>query len=295
MIATIHELLQHKAAGNDAYKSGKHAEAVEHYTAAISCSVESRPFAAICFCNRAAGYRSMGQIIEAIADCCIAVALDGNYYKAISRRAMLYEMIRDYGQAVSDLQKLASVLSKELDKKTNQPGTDYLSELRQARLKLSEMEEAARNEIPLNMYLILGVDPSASASDIKKAFRKAALKYHPDKVGQSLIKTENPDDEMWKEIAEEVHKDADRLFKMIGEAYAILSDAAKRARYDMEEEMRNAHARGNINASNTSKMYSDFHYQTYDRGSNRRNWHDPWRSFASSPRGSETSRYNWYS
>ncbi|KAL0390783.1 UNVERIFIED_CONTAM: Ubiquitin carboxyl-terminal hydrolase 24 [Sesamum calycinum] len=251
LIGIIRELLHHKAAGNEAYKSGKHAEAVEHYTAAISCSVESRPFSAICFCNRAAAYRAMGQILDAIADCCLAIALDGSYYKALSRRASLYEMIRDYGQAVADLQKLVSLLTKEVDKKTNQSGafdkTDCVTELRQARMKLSEMEEACRNDIPLNMYLILGVDPSASASDIKKAYRKAALKYHPDKAGQSLVRNENPDDGIWKEIADEVHKDADRLFKMIGEAYAVLSDPTKRSQYDLEEEMRNAPNRGNAN------------------------------------------------
>lgn len=68
-------------------------------------------------------------------------------------------MIRDYGQAVSDLQKLISLLTKEVDKKTNQSGSsdkmDSMNELRQARLKLLEMEEAARNEISLNMYRIL--------------------------------------------------------------------------------------------------------------------------------------------
>lgn len=72
---------------------------------------------------------------------------------------MLYETIRDYGQAVADLQKLVSLLTEELDKKTNQSGksdkVDTVNELRQARLKLLEMEEATRNEIPLNMYLIL--------------------------------------------------------------------------------------------------------------------------------------------
>ncbi|KAK4408293.1 Ubiquitin carboxyl-terminal hydrolase 24 [Sesamum angolense] len=295
LIGIIRELLHHKAAGNEAYKSGKHVEAVEHYTAAISCSVESRPFSAICFCNRAAAYRAMGQILDAIADCCLAIALDGSYYKALSRRASLYEMIRDYGQAVADLQKLVSLLTKEVDKKTNQSGafdkTDCVAELRQARMKLSEMEEACRNEIPLNMYLILGVDPSASASDIKKAYRKAALKYHPDKAGQSLVRNENPDDGIWKEIADEVHKDADRLFKMIGEAYAVLSDPTKRSQYDLEEEMRNAPNRGKANISN-SKTFSDFHNYSYDRSGSRRQWQDFRRSYANTGKGPERNPYN---
>lgn len=68
-------------------------------------------------------------------------------------------MIRDYGQAVADLQKLVCLLTEEVDKKKNQSvksdKVDIVNELRQARLKLSEMEEFTRNEIPLNMYLIL--------------------------------------------------------------------------------------------------------------------------------------------
>lgn len=67
--------------GNEAFQSGRHTEAIEHYTAAISSSVESRPFAAICFCNRAAAYQALGQIVDAIADCSLAMALDGNYPK----------------------------------------------------------------------------------------------------------------------------------------------------------------------------------------------------------------------
>ncbi len=61
-------------------------------------------------------------------------------------------------------------------------------------------------------YEVLGVDRSASADDIKKAYRKLAIKYHPDK---------NPG-----------NKEAEEKFKEAAEAYSVLSDAEKKARYD---------------------------------------------------------------
>lgn len=70
-----------QVAGNEAFQAGRYSEAVEHYTAALSCTVESRPFAAICFCNRAAAYKALGNITDAIADCSLSIALDGNYIK----------------------------------------------------------------------------------------------------------------------------------------------------------------------------------------------------------------------
>ena len=61
-------------------------------------------------------------------------------------------------------------------------------------------------------YEVLGVSRTASADDIKSAYRRLALKYHPDK---------NPGD-----------KAAEEKFKEAAEAYEILSDAEKRAAYD---------------------------------------------------------------
>ncbi len=61
-------------------------------------------------------------------------------------------------------------------------------------------------------YEVLGVDRNASADEMKKAFRKAALKHHPDR---------NPDD-----------KEAEQKFKEAAEAYEVLSDPQQKARYD---------------------------------------------------------------
>ena len=61
-------------------------------------------------------------------------------------------------------------------------------------------------------YKILGVERKASQDEIKKVYRKLAMKYHPDK---------NPD-----------NKEAEEKFKEINEAHQVLSDPEKRARYD---------------------------------------------------------------
>ncbi|KAK2970131.1 hypothetical protein RJ640_019291 [Escallonia rubra] len=226
---TVRELLRQKNAGNEAFQFGRHTEAVEHYTAAISCSVESRPFTAVCFCNRAAAHQALGQIADAIADCSLAIALDENYSKALSRRATLHEMIRDYEQAANDLHRLISVLEKRSQKNTQQSGTPDSREkdLRRARRRVSSMQEKAKKGIPLDLYCILGIKASDASSEIKKAYRKAALRHHPDKAGQFLARSEGGDDGLWKEITDKIHISADKLFKMIGEAYAVLSDPTK--------------------------------------------------------------------
>ncbi|KAM7505390.1 hypothetical protein LguiB_004294 [Lonicera macranthoides] len=269
-------------AGNEAFQFGKHTEAVEHYTAAISSSVESRPFAAVCFCNRAAAHQALGQITDAIADCSLSIALDGNYTKALSRRATLHEMIRDYEQAVNDLQKLLSILEKQYQEKFQKSGTmdkpsgGSIKDLRRTRHRLSSMEEKARKGTPLDLYMILGIKASDPAAEIKKAYRKAALRHHPDKAGQFLARCEIGDDGcLYKEIAEKIHTDADRLFKMIGEAYAVLSDPGKRSKYDLQEEMRDDE--DEYRSSNFGRA-SNFNSSPFE-SSNRRYWKESWKTY----------------
>lgn len=78
----------------------------------------------------------------------------------------------------------------------------------------------------MDYYEILGVAKTATADEIKKAYRKAALKYHPDR---------NPGD-----------KEAEEKFKQAARAYEVLSDDQKRAQYDRfgEEGLRGMGAGG---------------------------------------------------
>ena len=75
-------------------------------------------------------------------------------------------------------------------------------------------------------YNVLGLQKSASQDEIKRSYRKMAIKYHPDK--------------------NQGNKEAEGKFKLAAEAYEVLSDPEKRNRYDRfgHEGLRGADARG---------------------------------------------------
>ena len=77
-------------------------------------------------------------------------------FQAISRRATLYEMIRDYGQAANDVRKLILLLEKKVNVSGLSPKVfNKHSDLKQARTRLSSIEDEAKKDTPLNLYLIL--------------------------------------------------------------------------------------------------------------------------------------------
>src|SRR5215213_3186965 len=91
-------------------------------------------------------------------------------------------------------------------------------------------------------YEILSVTKTASADEIKKAYRKVAMQYHPDR---------NPGD-----------KGAEDKFKEAAEAYEVLSDADKRAQYDRFGHAGvsgngRGHAGGNMNMDDIFSQFGD--------------------------------------
>lgn len=89
-------------------------------------------------------------------------------------------------------------------------------------------------------YEILGVGRSANAEEIKKAYRKLAMQYHPDR---------NPDNK----------NEAEAKFKEVSEAYEILSDPEKRQRYDQfgHEGLRSAFGPGGFDFSRDFTHFND--------------------------------------
>ena len=81
-------------------------------------------------------------------------------------------------------------------------------------------------------YDVLGINKSSSPDEIKAAYRKQAIKYHPDK---------NPGD-----------KSAENKFKEASEAYGILSDKNKRENYDIKDSISDQNLFDNIKTNNRS-------------------------------------------
>ena len=93
--------------------------------------------------------------------------------------------------------------------------------------------------IDTTYYDLLNVSSTATPDEIKKAYRKLAMKYHPDK---------NPGD-----------KNAENKFKEISEAYAVLSDPDKRRKYDQ-------YGKDGIDAPDLSNFFNNFDFSSFGFG-----------------------------
>eukprot|EP00009_Paramoeba_aestuarina_P004813 CAMPEP_0201510532 /NCGR_PEP_ID=MMETSP0161_2-20130828/3179_1 /ASSEMBLY_ACC=CAM_ASM_000251 /TAXON_ID=180227 /ORGANISM="Neoparamoeba aestuarina, Strain SoJaBio B1-5/56/2" /LENGTH=566 /DNA_ID=CAMNT_0047905721 /DNA_START=1739 /DNA_END=3442 /DNA_ORIENTATION=- len=140
---------------------------------------------------------------EAIKMCTSALEINDNLLDAHYFRAKAKMQLEEYDSAYGDAQKIMNI------DRNNQRGHSLMKEIQ----KLQKMQKR------VDYYKVLGVEKSATPSQIKKAYRKLAVQLHPDKVK-----------------AEE-REDAEKKMQKVNEAYEVLGDAEKRGKYDRGEDL----------------------------------------------------------
>ena len=202
---------QYKQAGNNAYNAGKYKDAEAHYSTALSQKVEDMPMKAVLYCNRSAALIKMCNYIDAIADCTKAISLDRNYNRAYQRRSEAYEKIGDYKNAGRDLETYIRSMG------------GYEKVPSDLRRHYATIQRRSTRDFAMNPYNVLGLSMGCSSSEIKTTYRKLALRYHPDKTSHDLEKSVS-----------------EGLFKIVSEAYSVLSDPDKKAKYDYQSHRRSS-------------------------------------------------------
>ncbi|KAG4217057.1 hypothetical protein PC116_g34462, partial [Phytophthora cactorum] len=170
-----------KEEGNAEYKAGRWQAAFDKYSAALEIDPSNRGINSKLFQNRALCRIKLKQFNEAIADCDKAIQLDPSYIKARKTKANALGQAERWEDAVREWKSI-----QELDPEDR----TIPKEIRRAELELKKSQRK-------DYYKILGVPKDADETAIKKAYRKLAIRHHPDK---------NPNDdaaaERFKDIGE---------------------------------------------------------------------------------------------
>lgn len=116
----------------------------------------------------------------------------------------------------SDLEKAYELYSQQSEDES-QDENKIKAEMKSIKAKIQKSKVALKRSKRVDLYGIIGVSQNATEAEIKKAYKKKALIYHPDRNSNK---------------SEKEKADNETTFKKINEAYEILTDAQKKKLYD---------------------------------------------------------------
>ncbi|RXM35572.1 DnaJ-like subfamily C member 7 [Acipenser ruthenus] len=204
-----HLSLGNGMAASRSFQRLKHAKAVLEYERMAEIDFEKRDF------------RKLKKLEQAIEDCTNAIKLDETYIKAYLRRAQCYLDTEQYEEAVRDYEKVYQT-EKTKGKEDGHSLLGWLFSACKHKHLLKTAQLELKKSKRKDYYKILGVDKNATDDEIKKAYRKRALMHHPDRHSGA---------------SPEMQKEEEKKFKEVGEAFTVLSDPKKKARYDSGQDL----------------------------------------------------------
>lgn len=161
----LQKLEKLKKEGTDAFQLGQFKEAVERFSECLELDPLNNNYNSTILFNRASAYARQCMNKEALADLNQAIDMNEEYVKALMRRSEIHLLLKNFEDALRDLEKV-----KQID-----PSTQGLKQkIQDAKLELKKSKRK-------DYYKILDVAQTATDDEIKKAYKRAALKWHPDK------------------------------------------------------------------------------------------------------------------
>eukprot|EP01022_Parablepharisma_sp_SALTPOND_P008019 TRINITY_DN135081_c0_g1_i1.p3 TRINITY_DN135081_c0_g1~~TRINITY_DN135081_c0_g1_i1.p3 ORF type:complete len:320 (+),score=43.49 TRINITY_DN135081_c0_g1_i1:852-1811(+) len=203
LIKSIKKVNALKDEANAMFKSGDYTNAIAKYSECLSIPEVTKGYLAKIHTNRATAYMKLEKFNDALNDLNNAIQLNPKYPQAYHKRGETNVKLKNFDDAIRDFHT-----AQELDP----VNFNLRDRIRQVRM---DAKRAQRKDY----YSILGVDKNATEEEIKKAYRKLALKWHPDRVNDPESKPK-----------------AEAMFKDIAEAYKVLSDKDQRRRYDLGQD-----------------------------------------------------------
>ncbi|GAQ82436.1 chaperone DnaJ-domain superfamily protein [Klebsormidium nitens] len=186
-----------KANGNAAFAKGKFDDAKRAYNRALELRVNDNQFNAVIYTNRAAANLALGATMDALADCAAALRIDPKCAGAVLRKVDACLAIGDWQAALSDLSALEKAGT----------GTEDV------RRKMHDLKAKMwRAPAQLDFYGILELSPRSNTTAVKNAYKRLALRYHPDRAGPH----------------------ADLVFQYVARAYQVLSNPVDKKKYDAQ-------------------------------------------------------------
>jgi DnaJ family protein C protein 7 len=196
--------------GREAFVQGKHSDAAKLYGEALVMSAGAPMLEGLFLSNICACEQAMSKYADALSSAGTAVAIAPTFVKAHSRLATLYTelgMLTEAEAAYRRMLEMPLESHEEVQASTN----------------LASVSARAKNNRPVDWYKLLGIKPSASATDIKKAYRQLALVHHPDKAGRGGVSAA---------VAKARAEMSSILFKHVGEAQRVLTNPAERSKWE---------------------------------------------------------------